>query len=642
MDENMIRILMVEDNPADRKLIEVELRRGGLQFQAIHVETESAFCKALEEQIDIVLCDWTLPQFNCMQALSIVRELDPNLPFIIVSGSIGEEAAVEAIKLGASDYLIKDRLGRLATSIRQSLVQRDSKISAATAIESLKKRELQLAEAQHVARMGSWVWKPSIGDVWWSDGMYMLFGVDSNASTPSFDLFLSLLHPDDRPTAIARVDAMMAGNHEFDDDFRVIRPDGTAMWIQSRARATRNAAGEILSVDGIDQDITERKKLHQKLFQAQKMEAIGRLAGGIAHDFNNILTVIMGYSEILLAQYDKSDRSVDSLRQINEAGQRAAELTGQLLAFGRKSIVQTKVLNLNTLINNLSKMLRPLIGEDIELVLKLAPNIYNVEADPCQMEQVLVNLIVNARDAMPQGGVLTISTSVYTQVEKSFGISGIKEGLYVKVCVTDNGCGMPAEILDQVFEPFFTTKDVGHGTGLGLATAYGIVEHSGGTIEVQSDVGVGTTFTIFFPAVTMPPTNTTPDVNLLTALRGTETVLLVEDEAPVLKLVQTILESQGYAVHATSEKSKAIEIATHHAGEIDILVTDVVMPYFSGRGLAEIVRKLRPNIRVLYMSGYTDDAVLRYGVESGSSSFLQKPITPQSLARKVRETLDLK
>lgn len=392
---------------------------------------------------------------------------------------------------------------------------------------------------------------------------------------------------------------------------------------------------------GVLRDITARRQLEEQFRQAQKMEAIGRLAGGVAHDFNNLLTVINGYSELMLAGTSTDDRSRGPLSAIHDAGERAARLTEQLLAFSRKSMVEPRLVDLNQLVVESAKLIRRLIGEDIDLSVLTDPVPVHVVLDPGQLEQVLMNLAVNARDAMPVGGQLTIATrAIEIRAGTEISHTGLAPGQYASLRVTDTGCGMSSEVRDKIFEPFFTTKGVGKGTGLGLAVVHGVVQQSGGTITVESAVGAGTSFHILLPAVVDTTSGVRPkDASVVP--RGDETVLVVEDEDAVRTLVQVALEGHGYSVIAASGGNQARELLLNYSGKVDLLVTDVIMPEISGRELALSLRASRPELRVLYMSGYTDDELDRHGLQGTTEQFIQKPFTPLGLARKVREILDL-
>jgi CheY-like chemotaxis protein len=372
------------------------------------------------------------------------------------------------------------------------------------------------------------------------------------------------------------------------------------------------------------------------------MEAVGRLAGGVAHDFNNLLTVIQGHSELLLARLPADDPTRKEIDQIRKAGERAAGLTRQLLAFSRRQVLQARVLDLNEVAVDMEKMMHRLIGEDIELITRLGPEMPHVKADPGQLEQVIMNLAVNARDAMPDGGRLILETAD-TLLDEGFcrDHPPTRPGRYVMLALTDTGTGMTPETRAHLFEPFFTTKEKGKGTGLGLATVYGIVKQSGGYIWAESEPGKGSTFRIYLPPVDAPARSHEPRGGAPATIEGSETILLVEDEPVVRQLARRILEMNGYTVLEAGDVGDARRLCATHPGPIQLLLTDVVMPVMSGRGLADALSGLRPGMRVLYMSGYTDDAVMRHGIQAEGVPFLQKPFTPQGLAAKVREVLDL-
>jgi nitrogen-specific signal transduction histidine kinase/ActR/RegA family two-component response regulator len=378
-----------------------------------------------------------------------------------------------------------------------------------------------------------------------------------------------------------------------------------------------------------------------QLRQSQKMEAVGRLAGGVAHDFNNLLTVIKGYSELAMEEISESDPLYAGVQQIQRAADRAASLTRQLLAFSRRQVLAPKVLDLNQLVTDTQKMLRRLMGEDVELVTALQSNLGSVRADPHQIEQVLMNLAVNAKDAMPRGGKLTVETSnVEFDREHTHEHVSVKPGAYVMLAVSDTGSGMDAETCSHVFEPFFTTKEQGKGTGLGLSTVYGIVKQSGGYIWVSSEQGAGTTFKIYLPRVDETAERPPARQARQEAYRGVETILLVEDEAGVRTLIRQVLQRHGYTVIDCSHGGEALLAAERHHGRIHLLLTDVVLPQMNGRELTERLLALRSDMKVMYMSGYTDEAIAHHGVLTPGSAFVQKPFTNEALARKVREVLD--
>jgi len=398
--------------------------------------------------------------------------------------------------------------------------------------------------------------------------------------------------------------------------------------------------GQLVRVWGTQRDVTEQRHLEEQFRQSQKMEAVGQLAGGIAHDFNNLLTAILGNTQLLLRELPPGDSMHDDVEEIRKASERAASLTRQLLAYSRRQMLQPEVLDLNVVMAEMDKMLRRLIGEHIDLVAVFAPDLGRVRADPNQIEQVIVNLAVNARDAMPDGGKLTIATA-NVDLDETFAQAhlGSVPGSYAMLAVTDTGVGMDATVRAHLFEPFFTTKEVGKGTGLGLATVYGIVKQSGGYISVSSAPGHGSSFKIYLPRIATPaePPAGAPKGG---PAPGSETVLVVEDEPAVLTLSRRALESQGYVVLAASDADAALRVVERHGGMIHLLLTDVVMPGLSGRELADRLSAQRPGIRVLYMSGYPGDAVVQHGTLPLGSAFLQKPFSPDGLARKVRDVLD--
>ncbi len=398
--------------------------------------------------------------------------------------------------------------------------------------------------------------------------------------------------------------------------------------------------GHLVRVWGTQRDVTEQRHLEEQFRQSQKMEAVGQLAGGIAHDFNNLLTAILGNTQLLLRDLPPGDAKRGDVEEIRKASERAASLTRQLLAYSRRQMLQPEVLNLNGVVAEMDKMLRRLIGEHIALVTVLAPDLGHVRADPNQLEQVIVNLAVNARDAMAQGGTLTIETA-NVDLDETYAQThlGSVPGPHTMLAVTDTGVGMDAGVRAHLFEPFFTTKEVGRGTGLGLATVYGIVKQSDGYISVYSEVGRGSSFKIYLPRIATPSDAPVGPQRGRPA-RGNETVLVVEDEPAVLTLSRRALETQGYVVLAASDATAALRIVERHGGTIHLLVTDVVMPGLSGRELADKLAAQRPGIRVLYMSGYPGDAVVEHGSLPAGSAFLQKPFSPDSLARKVRDVLD--
>jgi len=416
---------------------------------------------------------------------------------------------------------------------------------------------------------------------------------------------------------------------------------GLTRWFQTVKVPLVSVSGTSRQVLGVATEITQRKTLEMQLLQSQKMEAIGRLAGGLAHDFNNLLTAILGSTELLLDTLGPGHAGRGDLDAIREAGLRAAELTRQLLAFSRQQVLTPRVLDLNGLVGGVEKILRRLIGEDIELRTVLAVPLGAVRADPSQVEQVLLNLAVNARDAMPRGGKLTIETA-NVELDEAYEREHqpVTRGDYVLLAVSDTGTGMDAKTKARLFEPFFTTKERGKGTGLGLSTVYGIVKQSGGYVWVYSEPGQGTTFKVYLPRVEGQADLAAPAASPPGPLRGSETVLVVEDHEDVRRLTERVLRSRGYTVLVSANGPEALRAAAQHAGPIHLLVTDVVMPGMSGREVSLLLAPARPEMRVLYLSGYADESIIHHGVLDPGLAFLQKPFTPDRLARKVRDLLE--
>ncbi len=882
-----LRVLLAEDSPTDAKLVLRALRDTGRPVVLERVEHAATMRAALQRAPwDVVISDWSMPEFSALGALAVLKESGRDVPFIIVSGTIGEESAVEAMRAGAHDYLLKDRLARLAPAVEREL--RECAARAARSREQARFRALiehsadgitlidadggalyrspaalrilghQAGDAASVGglgavhpddrpavmatlvalraeprasrtvefrvrhRDGSWRWLESTGtnliddpavgamvnnvrDVTerhemlvelrasearyrrfietTNEGVWMLdteqrvtfandriaafLGYDDPAqivgrhidefldvegraaaavrharrragvgeqveaclrgrdgspvwllvdSTPVFDdegryegvlamgmdiserrrgeealresearfrqlaesvrevfwmtdvakgemvyvspayesiwgrsragLFASpsdwsdALHPEDRERVVEAAMTQQATG-TYDEEYRVVRPDGTVRWIHDKAFPVRDEGGRVVRIAGVAEDVTTRRELEAQLRQSQKMEAVGRLAGGVAHDFNNMLSVVLGYADLALGDLRPGEPLRDDLMEIKKAGQRAAALTQQLLAFSRQQVLAPRVLDLAEVVAGTERMLQRLVGEDVELTLLAAPGACRCKVDPGQVEQVVMNLVVNARDAMLQGGKLTIETcAVEFDEEYAREHLDVAPGSYVMLSVSDNGCGMDAATRSRIFEPFFTTKEKGKGTGLGLSTVFGIVKQSGGHVWVYSEPGVGTTFKVYFPRVDAAPDAASQRPAQAEIRGGSETILLVEDEEQVRAFALSVLRRAGYRVLDAANGGEGLLIGEQDASRIDLLLTDVVLPRMSGRQLAERLCPARPEMRVIYMSGYTEDAVIQHGVLHSGVAFLQKPLTPHALLRKVREVLD--
>jgi two-component system cell cycle sensor histidine kinase/response regulator CckA len=501
-------------------------------------------------------------------------------------------------------------------------------------------REAELQESQRIARIGSWEWTPATGAVTWSEGMNHVLGRTHALAAPTFEALPQFYTPDSWQQlghVMARaVETGASYNLELD----MIGADGVIRRTITRGEAMCGADGTVMKLRGTVHDITEHHKLEAQFQQAQKMEAIGRLAGGVAHDFNNLLTVILGFCELTMADLALDDRRRADIAEIEKAGRSAAKLTRQLLAFSRKEIIEPTLLDLNAIIADVRPMLGRLIREDVKVLLGLRPGLAVIKADRGQVVQVLLNLAVNAQDAMLNGGTLTIETA-NVELDEQYGSAhlGVRPGSYVSLTVSDTGTGMTPEVQARLFEPFFTTKEVGTGTGLGLATVHGIVARSGGSVSVYSEVDRGTSFKVYFPQVDVSHVVGDAPPPAVRAPTGTETILVVEDADGLRELAKRLLERQGYTVLVAANADDALKLFEQNAS-IDVLLTDVVMPGASGPELALQLVNRRPTLKVVYMSGYTEDAIVQHGVLKPGISFLHKPFTSDALGRKIRGVLD--
>lgn len=506
---------------------------------------------------------------------------------------------------------------------------------------SLRRSEEFLRRAQVMAHLGSWSLDVRTSLLECSEECSRIYGLVGNACVLAD--WEKLIHPDDRSRVHEALLAALKGVPLEEEHRLIVR--GKTKWVSVKASIETESDGSASHLMGVTQDVSARRRLEEQLRHSQKMEAFGQLAGGVAHDFNNLLTVINGFSEMLLSETEPDDPRFDCTRQIREAGERAAALTRQLLTVSRRQFTEPRVIDLNQIVTRSETMLRRLIGEDIRIEAMLQENLPSIKVDPGQIDQVFLNMAVNARDAMPAGGRLTISThriEIDSAGSSTEPHADLPPGRYVQLTISDTGTGMTEETKSRIYEPFFSTKGAGKGTGLGLATVYGIVQQNNGVISVESCPGEGTTFRIFFPACNAEPCSLDIPIRTGEAVQGTETILLAEDEPQVRQLAAMSLRSHGYQVFDSDSGEAALEIAQNHRGPLDLLITDVVMPGISGTELSSRLRQLHPNVRVLYMSGYTDDAVVRRGVFTSVDDFIQKPFTPMQLVLRVQDLLKAK
>jgi two-component system, cell cycle sensor histidine kinase and response regulator CckA len=487
---------------------------------------------------------------------------------------------------------------------------------------------------------GIWSLDAVSGTLIWDAYAREIFGFPGEGSAAHVDDLLAAVHPPDRELVSQAILGADPAKSEVAIEYRVVWPDTSVHHLFTRGQAFFDPAGKLARVNAVSHDITDQRRLEEQFRHSQKLEAVGRLASGIAHDFNNLLTVILGYTSVVHAKLESGDPLRRMVAEARRAGEQAALLTGQLLAFSRKQAIQREALDINEAVRALADMLQRVLGEDIELSVALDESLCPVTADAGQFNQVLMNLAVNAHDAMPNGGRLSIETCVVQREREDIGRHGVRPaGRYAMLSVTDTGSGMSAETLRHIFEPFFTTKDPGQGTGLGLATVDGIVQQHGGWIEVASEPGHGASFKIFLPAASVAPARFSPATARPASIMRTGTILLVEDQAAIRMLLEDVLSEAGHRILAAPDGRAALQLAEEYSGTVDLLITDVVMPEMSGPDLASRMTLLRPSMIVLYMSGHTDHALLHRGAIEQDAAFLQKPFLPDSLLSKIEELL---
>jgi two-component system cell cycle sensor histidine kinase/response regulator CckA len=637
------RVLHLEDSPADFELVRAALQDGGLGANIVHVASGTEFAAAVEhEKFDVILADFLIPGFDGVSALALARKKCPEVPYLIVSGAIGEERAVESFKNGATDYISKDRLERLLPAIQRAVHHATERARRRADELALRESEERFREIAGIIEDVYWVAEAGGATLRYVSPAYeRIWGRSTAALYAQPEEWIEAVLPEDRSKLRAARD--QAGRDgECRVEYRIARPDGSVRWIDERSYVTGEEPNGRKRIVGVAMDITPRKDLEVELLHAQKMDAIGQLAGGVAHDFNNVLTVIMGYARLLLDGGTMPPAAIEPLTQIYTAGGRASNLVRQLLVFSRKQTVQRRVLDLNDVVGDISRMLERLIGEHIRLELVLAPVAATVDADPGMLEQVLMNLAVNARDAMSDGGQLTISSELTTlTAERTQRHPEARPGEFVCLSVGDTGCGISPENLQHIFEPFFTTKEAGQGTGLGLAMVFGIVRQHQGWIEVESAVGHGTTFRVFFPIVRHPAAEVVQPAKASVPHGGSETILLVEDEAPVREFASTVLRGHGYRVLQACSGLDALEVWKWHKSRIALLFTDLVMPDNpTGTELAAALHRDKATLPVLFASGYPGNIFGKEFRLPPGAHFIQKPYKPQALAEAVRDALD--
>jgi two-component system cell cycle sensor histidine kinase/response regulator CckA len=622
-------ILIVNDDVDQLLLMKFELEKEGYQILTA-VNGVKGLEMAMSEYPDLIISDVMMPDISGIEMCRQIRATPDlyNTPVLLVSAMCFDNATVvEGLLMGADDYLeIPYDPPRLIAKVSRIIERKrdeDTRLSF-------------LVDSSGDAIIG----KTLDGIITsWNASAEKMYGY---SAAEAIGRHISFINPPESKDELAEIlERVKYGEAVQNLQLVRIRKDGARVFVSISISPIRGTRGQIIGISSITRDITESRQLEERLRQSQRLEAVGKLAGGIAHDFNNLLTVIGGHSQLVLMKLHHEDPVWENIEEIKKASDRAATLTRQLLAFSRKQVLQPKVLALNSLIIDVEKMLRRVIGEDIQLRTYLAPELGQVKCDPGQIEQVLMNLAINARDAMPDGGKLTIETRNAVLDETSYDKSfHIEPGRYIEVCVKDTGTGMDEETQKHIFEPFFTTKEAGKGTGLGLSTVYGIVKQSGGYIWADTELRRGTTFKVYLPRVDEDVQEYKPVAAPQLRLQGRETVLLAEDDENVRRLVRDLLKHNGYHVLEAADGNLALLICEQYEEAIHLMITDVVMPSMNGRELTRRLADLRPEMKVLFMSGYTDDTIMRHGVVESDITFLQKPFAPATLMSKMREVLE--
>ncbi|HVU00563.1 MAG TPA: ATP-binding protein [Polyangiaceae bacterium] len=623
------RKILVVDDSADMRQYVMGLLRDHWSVEGAS-DGEAALESIARSQPDLILSDVMMPRLDGYGLVKALRAAPATrtIPVILLSARAGEEALVEGIDLGADDYLYKPFSAReLVVRVRSRLDAAQVRTSALRASETRFRR---LAESGII---GITIVDRDGRILEANEAFLGMLGCSLSDLTAGRLEWKTLLAPDSRIPGPQP--GVPGGGRSRPAERELLRKDGSRVPVLLALAPLEQGESLCISLD-----LSDRRRLQEQFRQAQKMEAIGRLAGGIAHDFNNVLSIILSYSEFIRQDIADGEPMKADVDEIRAAATRAADLTRQLLAFSRQQVLELRAISLNATVSGMEKMFRRLLGADVDLTLLLQDKPWLVQADPGQLGQVLLNLVVNARDAMPRGGKLTIETAnVELDADYAEMHHDVSPGRYAMLAVSDTGIGMDKETQARIFEPFFTTKEQGKGTGLGLATVFGIVKQSGGHIWVYSEPGLGTTFKVYLPRVTDASERTASERPAPSATSGSETILLVEDDEQVRIIARTILRRAGYVVLDAPNGGEALLIAEQHRARIDLLVTDVVLPRMSGRQLAERLAILRPQMKTLFMSGYTDDAVLQHGILDSGVSYIQKPLTPNGLTTKVAEVL---
>ncbi|MCE9608733.1 MAG: response regulator [Chthoniobacter sp.] len=640
-----LRILLLEDSPTDEELVGRALARGGIEATMQRVQTEADFRAVLTgTSPQVVLADYNVPGFRGDTALQIARAVAPELPVIFVSGTIGEELAVELVKNGATDYVLKDRLERLPFAIRRALDEAEQRAARRRAEQAERRGAETLTVALEASQMGTWDWNVSTGELEWSDRCKALFGIPVDEPM-NYGRFLRAVHLDDRSRTDAAIIHSLAEKLPHDLEYRAVWPDGTVHWIAAKGRAFYDeSSGRPVRMAGTAMDITARKLAEEqrklaegKMQETQRLESIGVLAGGVAHDFNNLLTGVIGNTSLALNDLPKSSPLYPCLEQIEEAAQRAAELCRQMLAYAGKGQFVVQNVELSGLVRETTQLLESSIAKGVILQMDLATDLPAVRADITQLRQVVMNLVLNASEAIIGGGTVRVATGLRLADSAEPAVPDLPVGDYVFLEVLDTGRGMTPETLAKIFDPFFTTKFTGR--GLGLAAVQGIIRGHHGCLNVSSTPDHGTTFQVFLPCVGARPHRPRTAPTDAAGWRGSGTVLVVDDEAVMRVVAGRMLEKMGFRVVFAEDGLQAVERFRAECDSIRAVLLDLTMPHLDGAGTFRELRQLRPEVPVLLMSGYNEQEAIRGFLGLGLAGFLQKPFTAADLGARMKEIL---
>jgi hypothetical protein len=645
-----LRVLIVEDSDDDAELLQLHLAASDAQVSIVRVVNSAQMASALASgDYDVVIADYSVPGFGALPALKLLKQSGRDIPFIILSGTITDEIAVAAMRAGAHDYIVKGNLSRLLPAIEREVQEAAARHHQRLTEAALHKADDALRQSEESLRA---MYKHAAVGI-------KQIGIDNRLLmvNPAFRNMLGyteaellgksceeFTHPDDCGRESPLIASLLNGEREaYAIEKRYLHKNGSPLWASVTSALVRDAAGQPLSRVTVVQDISERKRaelLEEQLQQAQKLESLGQLAGAVAHDFNTLLSVMLGYAELLLGELPKDDPRRSRAEQIEAAAQSGAQLTRQLLTFSRRQAFVPQVIDLRQIVEDLQPMLRRLLSQDVDVKVQSSAEPCAIKVDPGRMQQVLLNLATNARDAMPDGGELTIEVRT-VELDESYvqHHATIAPGRYVMLAVSDTGSGMDSETVSRIFEPFFTTKPPGKGTGLGLATIYGIVKQSGGDIWVYSEPGVGSIFKVYLPLSSDAVEAAGPARSLPQQLGGDETILLVEDSKPLRILTRELLARAGYEVLEANDGVEAVRVSKDFEGEIHLLMTDIIMPRMRGPEVAKRIMEQRPGIAVVFLSGYTEDALLQME-HIGPIALIEKPYTADVLLRTARQLLD--